>query len=192
MVPLLLLMALNADPVRLTRDGSFKQHLHWSPDGSRLLFTRIAKGKMGLWTVGSDGKGLKPLLDPDPKTPHFDGHWSPDGKRVAFVLDILHGTDGKLQVNVCGADGKDSKAVVPNKAFEESPRWSPDGKRLAWVSTRFGNQEICTISSDGKGDIKRLTNDPGFDNNPAWSPDGKRIAFVTSRWGNHEVADMDD
>jgi len=30
---------------RLTRDGSFKQHLQWSPDGKRLLMTRIHHGK---------------------------------------------------------------------------------------------------------------------------------------------------
>ena len=34
------------------------------------------------------GGDLKPLLDPVPRTPHFDGHFSPDGKKVAFVLDV--------------------------------------------------------------------------------------------------------
>jgi TolB protein len=191
MLPILVILAAtNAEPVRVTSDGSFKQNLQWSPDGSLFLFTRIHKGKMGLWTVKADGSGLKPLLAADPRTPHFDGGFSPDGKRVAFVLDILHGTDGKLQVNTCALDGTDSKVVIPHKAFEESPRFSPDGKRLAWVSTRFGNQEVCVIAADGKGEVVRLTNDPGFDTNPAWSPDGKKIAFTTSRWGNLEVAVM--
>src|SRR5262245_42315016 len=92
--------------VRLTRDGRFKQHLHFWPDGKRLLFTRIHRGKMGLWTLAADGSDLRPLLVPDPNTPHFDGHYSPDGKRVVYVHDALHGTDGKLQINVCDADGK--------------------------------------------------------------------------------------
>src|SRR3954466_6833083 len=102
---------------RLPHHGSFKQHLHFSPDGKRLLFTRIHKGKMGLWTVNADGGDLRPLLVPDPNTPHFDGHFSPDGKRVVFVLDILQGTDGKLQINTCDADGKNSKTLIPHKAF---------------------------------------------------------------------------
>src|SRR5206468_336099 len=83
--------------VRLTRDGGFKQNLQWSPDGKRFLLTRIHKGKMGLWVLNAGGTGLRPLLDPVPADPHFDGHWSPDGKRVVFVLDVLRGTDGKLQ-----------------------------------------------------------------------------------------------
>src|SRR3954465_12046182 len=86
------------DPVRLTCDGDFKQHLHFTPDGKRLLFTRIHKGKMGLWTVAADGTDARALLDPVPKTPHFDGHPSRDGKRFVYVLDILRGSDGKLQI----------------------------------------------------------------------------------------------
>ena len=113
---------------RLTKDGDFKQHLQWSPDGKRFLFTRIHEGKMALWTMNADGSEMKPLLTPNPNTPHFDGHWSADGKKIVFVLDILQGTDGKLQINTCNADGTDSKTLIPNKAFEESPRWSPDGK----------------------------------------------------------------
>ncbi|MFO0881623.1 MAG: hypothetical protein U0840_30365 [Gemmataceae bacterium] len=173
-------------PVRLTRDGGFKQHLQFSPDGKRLLFTRIHKGKMGLWTLQVDGTDLRPLVQPDPNTPHFDGHFSPDGKQVAFVHDILQGSDGKLQINRCEADGRNSRVLIPNKAFEESPRWSPDGKRLAWVTTRFGNQEICTVDVDGN-DLRRLTNDNAFDNNPAWAPDGKSLAFASSRHGNFEI-----
>jgi TolB protein len=175
-----------ARPVRLTRDGGFKQHLQWSPDGKRFLFTRIHKGKMGLWTMKADGGGLRLLLEPEPKNPHFDGHFSPDGKRIAFVLDVLHGTEGKLQINLCDGDGGGSRVLIPNKALEESPRFSPDGKRIAWVSTRHGNQEIYSCSADGS-DVKRLTNDVALDNNPAWSPDGKRIAFTSARTGNLEI-----
>ena len=60
--------------VRLTKDRDFKQHLQWSPDGKRFLFTRLHFGKMGLWTMNADGSNVKPLLGKE-AMPHFDGSW---------------------------------------------------------------------------------------------------------------------
>jgi TolB protein len=183
-------LCLCGEPTRLTKDGGFKQHLQWSPDGKRILMTRIHEGKMGLWVMNADGSDLKPLVSPRLDTPHFDGHWSADGKKIVYVLDILQGTDGKLQINTVSADGTGNKVIIPNKAFEESPRWSPDGKSIAWVSTRDGNQEIYTADADGKN-LNRLTNEVAMDNCPAWSPDGKKIAFCSGRSGNYEIHVMD-
>src|SRR5947199_5180597 len=163
----LLLLAVTAGEAppavtRLTRDGGFKQHLQWSPDGKRFLLTRIHEGHMGLWAMNADGSDLRRLVTPDRNTVQFDGHWSPDGKRVAYVFDRLQGTDGKLQINTCAADGSDDKVLVPHKAFEESPRWSPDGKRVLWVSTRNKNPDLYTVDAEGKNET-RLTNDPAYD-----------------------------
>lgn len=177
-----------AEPVRLTRDGDFKAHLAWSPDGGKCLFTRIHRGKMGLWIMNADGSDLKPLLTGQ-EAPHFDGHWSIDSKKICFVFDVLQGTDGKLQINTVLADGTENRNFIPHKAFEESPRWSPDGTRLAWVSARDGNQEIYTVDAKGEN-LKRLTTEAAFDNNPSWSPDSKRLAFASSRTGNFEIFAM--
>src|SRR5437763_3544177 len=106
-------VALSSDkpkdqPTRITKQRDFLQHLSWSPDGKKFLFTRIHKGQMGLWTCNADGGELKRLL-PEGSMPHFDGHWSPDGKKVIFVFDKLQGTDGKLQIDVINADGTEHK-----------------------------------------------------------------------------------
>ena len=179
--------AMAGEPVRLTTDASHKQHLQWSPDGSRFLFTRIHDGKMALWTMTAQGRDFKRLVGQD--IPHFDGQWTSDGKRVYFVLDILQGTDGKLQIDRVNADGTDHANVIPHKAFDESPRLSPDGKTLLWVSTRDGNPELYTADPAGKN-IKRLTSEIAFDLHPAWSPDGKRIAFSSGRTGRQKIFTM--
>ena len=103
---------------RVSKLGDFLQHLSWSPDGKRFLFTRIHKGKMGLWTMNVDGSDVQALL-PSESMPHFDGHFSPDGKKIVFVYDKLQGTDGKLQIDVVNADGTEHKNLIPHKAFEE-------------------------------------------------------------------------
>ncbi len=177
-----------ADPLRLTTDGSFKQHLTWSPDGKQFLFTRIHEGKMSLWTMTSSGKDLKRLL-PNHVMPHFDGSWSHDGKRIVYVYDELQGTDGKLRIHTCLADGSNDKTLIPHKAFEESPRFSPDDKFILWVSTRDGNPELYTVNDKGEQQV-RLTNEITSDLHPAWSPDGKTIVFSSSRSGRQKIYRM--
>ncbi|AWM40450.1 translocation protein TolB [Gemmata obscuriglobus] len=172
-------------PVRLTKDGSFKQNVQWSPDGKTLLLTRIHEGKMALWIMPAAGGEMKRLL-PGHTEPHFDGHYSPDGTRIVYVYDKLEGTDGKLRIDVCAADGSDNQTLIPHKAFEESPRFSPDGKTVLWVSTRNKNPDLYAVTAGGKGE-RRLTNDPAYDLHPAWSPDGKRVAFASGRSGRQKI-----
>src|SRR5437868_6157106 len=81
--------AMNAQPAkqptRLVKLSGFIQHLQWSPDGKKFLFTRVNYGgKMGIWTVNIDGTELNQLL-PKATMPQFDGHWAPDSKRIVFV-----------------------------------------------------------------------------------------------------------
>jgi TolB protein len=165
--------------------GDFIQHLQWSPDGKKFLFTRLKGKSMALWTMNVDGSDPKRLL-PNETQPHFDGHWSPDSQKVVFVYDRFQGTDGVFQIDIANADGSEHKNFIPHVAFEESPRWSPDSKSIAWVSTRQKNPDIHSIGADGKG-IKRLTTDTAFDINPSWSPDSKQIAFTSTRDGNYEI-----
>jgi len=180
----------HAEAAQLTSDGDFKQHLTWSPDGSKFLFTRIHGGKMGLWTMSADGSELKRLLEHD-EAPDFDGAWSPDSQRVVFVFDILSGTDGNLELNTINSDGTENQNIISHKAFDESPRWSPDGKKIAFVSTRDGNQEIYLADADGKAEsIQRMTSEMNFDNNPSWSPDSQQIAFASNRHGDFEIHAM--
>ncbi len=176
---------LGGEPTRLTTDRSFKQHIQWSPDGKTLLFTRIHQGKMALWTMPANGGEMKRLL-PEHKEPHFDGYFSPDGKRIIYVYDQLQGTDGKLRINICNADGSDDQTLIPHKAFEESPRFRPDGKTVLWVSTRGKNPDLYIVDSSGKNE-KRLTNDPAYDLHPAWSSDGTRIVFASGRSGRQKI-----
>ncbi|MBI3409415.1 MAG: PD40 domain-containing protein [Planctomycetes bacterium] len=174
-----------SDPVRIAAFKDFIQHLSWSPDGKKFLFTRIHKSQMGLWTMNVDGSDAKPVIAKF-TTPHFDGAWSPDSQRIVFVWDRLEGTDGKLQIDVVNADGTGQKNLLPHAAFDEAPRWSPDGKSIAFASTRGKNQDIWIMDAEGKN-LKRLTSDPAPDNAPAWSPDGKQIAFTSGRSGNLDI-----
>lgn len=49
-------------------------------------------------------------------------------------------------------------------------------ERIAFVSTRDGNAEIYTMSTDGSG-LTRVTNTANAEGYPDWSPVGRRLAF---------------
>ena len=149
---------------RLTRDGDFKQHLQWSPDGKRLLFTRIHAGKMGLWTMNADGSDLKRLLPPT--TPTFDGHWSPDGKAIVFESY----RDGNMEIYVMAPDGTGILNLSNEpKSDEHGPSWSPDGRRITYYSNRDGSWDIFVMQADG-GQKVNLTLSPASEQAPVWQP----------------------
>jgi TolB protein len=178
-------------PTRLTHDGHFKERPQWSADGARLLFTRHRGSTITqcVWLAASQqDQKLSARTDPE-----FDGTWSPDGKQIAFTFDKTSPNQGNQEVYVCDADGGQPRLVSGDRgalSHEEWPSWSPDGRQLTYVSTRYGNAELCVIAVSG-GDERRLTNDPALDGHPAWSPDGKQIAFATNRWGDWELALVD-
>lgn len=60
-------------------------NLSWSPDGSRIRFSRDSK----LWEISSKGSGLHPLL-PDWHPSEFQGYgrWTPDGRFFVFISRV--------------------------------------------------------------------------------------------------------
>ena len=170
----------------------------WSPDGSRIAFTRGANGNRDVYVVNADGSGLTNLGSPGPifnggtpAGPCFDvglspvsGGISPDGARVAFFSN----RDGNEELYVMKADGSGVTRLTNNPASDSNLVWSPDSSRIAFHSNRDGNREIYVINADGSG-LTNLSNGPGdpFLAAGGWSPDGSRIAFVSNRDGNGEI-----
>jgi Tol biopolymer transport system component len=84
----------------------------WSPDGTRVVFTRAAGDRRRLYVVGADGTGARLLVARD-----FAGddeevpQWSPDGSRVAFT-GWTAGCRTKI-VYVVNADGAGLRQLTP-------------------------------------------------------------------------------
>ena len=108
---------------------------------------------------------------------------SPDGTFVAYQVTTIDFDVNKSStaIYVAASDGKTlpRQLLDPKGKKDANPRWSPDGKTILFESTRSGNSQLWSVSSEG-GEPKQLTNISAGAANGIWSPDGKHIAFVSA------------
>jgi Tol biopolymer transport system component len=128
----------------------------FSPDGSRLVFTRYRgkdqSEKAALFTVRLDGTQRAQLT---PFALHAgDADWSPDGRRLVFEAYPNPAAFGN--VYVIGANGHDLRNLTHNpvgKAGSADPVWSPDGKKILFLDNRtvagVGKTGLATMNPDG-------------------------------------------
>jgi Tol biopolymer transport system component len=133
----------------------------WSPDGREIVFSRLDRG---LWSIRSDGTGLRQIVDGDASWPA----WSPDGRTIVFT----RGYPNNLLVAVPPPGGKE-RVLGPGAGAA----WSPDGRRLAFV----GNDDATWIMlADGTRKQRVTTGAGNGDQDVAWSPDGRRLVIAHS------------
>ncbi len=114
-----------------------------SPDGDRIIYTRIEPGGLArLWISSVAGGAPLPLTN-HIGTSEFPGAWSPDGNWYAY-LQIYQGQVDLLKVKTTGQ----GTPVVLKKNIQDNgglPAWSPNGD---WIHVS-DNGELL-ISPDGK------------------------------------------
>jgi Tol biopolymer transport system component len=179
--------AVDVKPLFRSSDAIWS--ISWSPDGTRIAFSRHPWVRnyeyADIWVMDASGQNPTRLTS-GVRTGEYNWWpaWSPDGKKIAFY----RWKDKKSEIWVMNADGSDQRPLTKLGLDARYPSWSPDGSRIVFVVLERGNQDIYLMNSDGTGTI-RLTETPEDEFYPSFSPDGAKIMFEAA--GQIRLMDSD-
>ena len=119
------IFVMNADGsgvTQLTPASDFDRGSHWSPDGTRIVFSSIRYGddgranESGIFVMNADGSGVTRLTtDFEPR----GYHWSPDGTKIAFSAQ--RDDDDDYQIYVMDVPATGNSVGLSSDAPEQPP-----------------------------------------------------------------------
>jgi Tol biopolymer transport system component len=149
--------------VRFAPQGARISELAWSPDSSRLVYTRgDVRGNGQLLVASIDGRRVTRLTNdvPSDRFAHFSNAsaaWSPDGSKVAFLSNRDGAWDEELFV--IDADGRHERRFTRGLFVQPPLRWSPDSRRIAFLGWPDPYLGVARVT----GGVVRLMRQPPDD-----------------------------
>lgn len=177
---------------RLTNNADITDiNARFSPDKSKIAFSRFENNRYQIWIMNADGSGQKRLTN-SATTNSVRPSWRPDGQKIIYSNCV-----GVCDIYTMNPDGS-GQAPLPNVNTVNDEDWvsySRDGTRIVFASSTGGtsgiNQNIWVANADGTG-RQTVTNtlSPVSNDYPTFSPDGSKIAFsrrLTSSLLSNEI-----
>jgi TolB protein len=144
-------------------------------DRPRIVFSRLAPARSGLFLADADGASERPLLPAT--TLDYNGSFSPDGKWIIFTSERA----GSADIYRVHPEGTEIERLTEGPSYDDQAALSPDGRTLAFVSTRASGTANIWLLDLATHEYTNLTKNTGGNFRPSWSPDGQWIAFSSGR-----------
>ena len=158
----------------------------WSPDGSKIAFSRFNGLGGQVYVTNADGSGTPQNLSNDSSNDDDDPNWSPDGTKIVFAR-VPPKNFGDSQIWVMNSDGTGPHAVTtpaspPGETgshYDNQPAWSPDGTQITFnylngePGPAYFQDSVWIVASDGSNLHQASTPGSGAnDELPDWQPVG--------------------
>jgi|CXWL01.1.fsa_nt_gi Tol biopolymer transport system component len=163
--------------VRVTNDPNLETRPRWSPDGARLLFSRLNEtGLNDAWVVSALG-GTERRIVLNALYPA----WSPDGRAIAYTA--------RGSIWICDANGERPRAVTTHEPLlvHVQPAFSHRGGELAFVRRGAGPYGELAVADLATGAVRPVTQDGALAWSPVWSSDDRAIYFTSTRGGTMNI-----
>lgn len=147
----------------------------WSPDGSRILYSRDSSDAPGRLVVqNADNSGAPQVLDSVAR-----GHLPSDWPREDLVLFSGGTPAGNLDLfTMEPKPGAKARAYLEAPWIEEQMVLSPDGKLAAFATRETGSSDVWV--RDFPVPVGKWRVSPNGGSSPRWSRDGKHVYFWRS------------
>lgn len=155
--------------------------LTWSPDGTRLLCSRVADSRKGMNLLLYDADGGSQVQITTEGGIARRPSWSPDGTRIVYDYrpDMRHTATDICVINADGSGWR--QLLAGNKVHAYHPVWAPDGNAIYCCVKVDHRDDIWVMDADG-GNLRQLTFTPDqSETEVAVSPDGSTIALSVNR-----------
>lgn len=127
--------------------------VHFSPDGTELLFDRGTDSGFDIFVMKTDGSDVRRVTTTGTD---YDPYWSPDGSQIVFTREDDSSADENTtptsDIFVMDADGGNVQRLTEAQSQDTflGAVWSPDGTKIAYTAGRTGGGgPMVVMAADG-------------------------------------------